>query len=79
VRGGPTLGDFGGDSRPIGGARPALKRCDSDGVFDAVAAMGKSWARGCRGLYLKGKGVMRVRDFVLNLISSRIKDPLGVC
>jgi hypothetical protein len=36
--------------------------------------MGKSQTRGRWGLYLKGKGVVRVQDFVSNLISNRIGD-----
>jgi hypothetical protein len=36
--------------------------------------MGKSRIRGRRGLYLKGKEVVRLRDFVPNLISNRIGD-----
>jgi hypothetical protein len=41
--------------------------------------MGKSRTRGCRGLYLKGKWVVRVQDFILNLISSRIGDSFRFC
>jgi hypothetical protein len=44
-----------------------------------VAVMGKNQTRGHRGLYLKGKGVVWVQDFVLNLISNRIEYPLEVC
>jgi hypothetical protein len=36
--------------------------------------MAKSQTRGHWGLYLKGKGVVRVRDFVPNLISISIGD-----
>jgi hypothetical protein len=48
-------------------------------VFGAVVVMGKSQTRGHRGFYLKGKEVMWVRDFILNLISNRIEDLLGFC
>jgi hypothetical protein len=37
-------------------------------------AMGKSQTRGHRGLYLKGKRVVPVRDFVPNLIPNQIED-----
>jgi hypothetical protein len=48
-------------------------------VLDAAAMMGKSQTIGHRGIYLKGKGVVRGQDFILNLILNRIEDPLKIC
>jgi hypothetical protein len=49
-------GDYGGNSRPLDVAWSALKwRCGGD-VINVAASMGKSRARGRRGLYLKGNG-----------------------
>jgi hypothetical protein len=56
-------GDSGSASRRLDGAWSALKWCGSSEVFGATPAMGKNRARGHRGLYLKGKGVVLLRDF----------------
>jgi hypothetical protein len=79
VRGRAASGDSNCASRPHGGARLALKRRGDIEVLGAAATMGKSWTIGHRGLYLKGKGVMRGWEFVLNLILNRIKDLLKIC
>jgi hypothetical protein len=47
-------------------------------VLSAAAVMGKIWTRGRQGLYLKGKGVMLVRGFILNLPFNRIEDSFQV-
>jgi hypothetical protein len=65
-------GHSGDASRLSIGAWLASQWRGSIGVFGAAVAMGKSRTRGHRGLYLKGKGVVRVRDFIPNLISNRI-------
>jgi hypothetical protein len=77
--GGAAPGDSGGASHPDSGAQLTSKWRGSVEVFNAVVVMGKSWTRGHRGLYLKGKRVTQVLDFILNLISNRIEDPLRFC
>jgi hypothetical protein len=72
-------GDSDGASRPHGGAQSALKWHGGDEVLGVAATMGKSQTIGHRSVYLKGKGVVRGRDLVLNLILNRIEDPLKIC
>jgi hypothetical protein len=64
-----------GDASRLGsGAWLASQRRGSIELFGAAVAMVKSRTRGRRGLYLRVKGVMRVLDFIPNLISNRIRD-----
>jgi hypothetical protein len=56
-----------------------LKWRGSIEVFGAAVVMGKSQTRGHWGIYLKAKGVAQVWDFILNLLSNGIEDPLRFC